>query len=59
VSVARVVWTSNTSGNGTAAGTKQWVADPIPLLKGTNYIVVRAYDAAGNSAWRSICVTRR
>jgi hypothetical protein len=59
VGVLRVVWTSNTSGNGTAVGTKQWVADSIPLLKGTNYIVVRAYDAAGNSTWRSIVVIRR
>jgi hypothetical protein len=57
--VTQVAWTSNTAGGGTAAGTKQWVADSVPLLKGTNYIIVRAYDAAGNAAWRSIVVIRR
>jgi hypothetical protein len=57
--VTHVAWSSNTAGGGTAVGTKQWVADSIPLLKGTNYIIVRAFDAAGNTAWRSIVVTRR
>jgi hypothetical protein len=30
----------------------------VPLLVGTNTVIVRAYDAAGNSSWRSITVIR-
>ena len=43
---------------GVAAGTASWSAS-IPLLVGTNVITVRAYDAAGNSAWRALTVVRR
>jgi hypothetical protein len=57
--VVRVVWTSSVAGSGTAAGTTNWVAESIPLYVGTNYIVVRAFDAAGNSSWRSLVVTRK
>jgi hypothetical protein len=28
----------------------------IPLLEGTNTIIVTAFDAAGDSAWRSVTV---
>jgi hypothetical protein len=42
-----------------AAGTSNWDTGDVALLVGTNTIVVRAYDAAGNSAWRSVTVTRR
>jgi hypothetical protein len=59
IAVTGVSWTSSTGVSGTASGTKQWVADSIPLLKGTNYLIIRALDAAGNSAWRSLVVTRR
>jgi hypothetical protein len=59
IAVTGVSWTSSTGVSGTASGTKQWVADSIPLLKGTNYLILRASDAAGNSAWRSLVVTRR
>ena len=59
IGVSQVVWTSNTAGGGAASGTRQWVVESIPLFKGTNYLVVRAFDAAGNTAWRSIVVTRR
>jgi hypothetical protein len=31
----------------------------VPLLVGTNVVTIRAYDAAGNSAWRAITVVRR
>ena len=57
--VVRVTWTSGTSGSGVAQGTSQWTTPPIPLFMGMNAITVRAYDGAGNVAWRSVMVTRR
>ena len=30
----------------------------IPVVNGRNTIVIRAYDAAGNSGWRTLVVTR-
>jgi hypothetical protein len=58
VGVAMVKWSTSTGTSGTASGTANWSAK-IPLLVGTNVATVRAYDAAGNSAWRSITVVRR
>lgn len=57
--VAAVSWKTSMGGSGTASGLPAWKTGAIPLVKGTNQIVIRAYDAAGNSAWRSISVTRR
>jgi hypothetical protein len=56
--VASVKWANSTGGSGYASGTTSWNAT-IPLLSGTNVITIRAYDAAGNSAWRAITVVRR
>jgi hypothetical protein len=58
VAVAAIKWTNSTGESGVAAGTSSWSAN-IPLLVGTNVITVRAYDAAGNSAWRALTVVRR
>jgi hypothetical protein len=58
VAVTAVKWTNSTGGAGVAAGTTSWSAS-VPLLVGTNVITVRAYDAAGNSAWRALTVVRR
>lgn len=58
VAVTAVKWTTSTGDAGVAAGTASWSAN-IPLLVGTNVITVRAYDASGNSAWRSLTVVRR
>src|ERR1035441_7323636 len=58
VAVTAVKWTNSTGDAGVAAGTASWSAN-IPLLVGTNAITVRAYDAAGNSAWRAVTVVRR
>ena len=58
VAVTAVKWTNSTGDAGVAAGTTSWSAN-IPLLVGTNAITVRAYDAAGNSAWRALTVVRR
>ena len=51
-------WTASTGSSGTASGTTAWNAS-VPLLVGTNVVTVRAYDAAGNSAWRSLTIVRR
>jgi hypothetical protein len=57
VAVIAVKWINSTGGSGVASGTTSWSAT-IPLLVGTNTITVRAWDAAGNSAWRAITVVR-
>lgn len=57
VGVAAVTWSTNTGGSGTAAGTTTWTAT-IPLLVGSNSVMIRATDAAGNVAWRSAVVSR-
>ena len=58
VGVSVVRWETAVSG-GVASGTTNWSTGPIPLFVGMNNIVVRAYDAAGNSSWRSVSVTRQ
>jgi hypothetical protein len=58
VGVISVKWSTSTGDAGVAAGTASWSAN-VPLLVGTNVITVRAYDAAGNSAWRAITAVRR
>lgn len=58
VGVVSVTWTTSTGKSGTATGTTNWTAD-VPLYIGTNSIVVRARDLAGNTGWRSVTVTRR
>jgi len=57
VGVASVKWTTSGGDSGVASGTTAWNAS-VPLLVGTNVITVRAYDAAGNSAWRAVTVVR-
>jgi hypothetical protein len=57
VGVVQVTWAS-TYASGVAVGTAAWATPAIPLLRGANTIVVRARDAAGNYAWRSLVVTR-
>ena len=59
VGVTQVAWFSTAAGSGVATGTTYWTTPPIPLLLGMNSITIRAYDAAGNVAWRSVTVTRR
>ena len=56
--IAAVTWKSSSGPTGTAAGTNSWRAE-IPLNPGFNTIVIRAHDTAGNTAWRSLTVTRR
>ena len=56
--LSRVTWTNSTGASGIASGTTNWSAD-IPLLVGTNVLIIRAYDLAGNSAWRALTAVRR
>ena len=58
VGVAALKWIYSTGYSGTASGTSKWSAT-VPLLVGNSVVTIRAYDAAGNSAWRAITVVRR
>jgi Matrixin/Bacterial Ig domain len=57
VGVTTVTWANNFGASGTATGTTTWSVT-VPLLTGSNAITLRAFDAAGNSAWRSLVVVR-
>ena len=59
VGVAAVTWTSSTGASGMAIGTANWATPPISLYIGSTTITIRASDAAGNTSWRSLTVTRR
>jgi hypothetical protein len=59
VGVTELVWFSSTGPAGKAEGTANWTTPRIPLVRGYNSIVVRAFDAAGNMGWRSVGVTRQ
>jgi hypothetical protein len=52
-----VEWSNSNGGTGAALSVTSWSFN-VPLLVGTNVITLKAYDAAGNSAWRSITVVR-
>ena len=57
VGVTSVKWSTSNGDTGVAAGTANWSAD-VPLLVGNTIVTVRAYDAGGNSGWRSLTVIR-
>jgi hypothetical protein len=59
VGVAQVTWSSSTGASGAANGTTKWSTPAIQLYIGTTTIVIRASDAAGNTSWRSLVVTRQ
>jgi Matrixin len=56
--ISRIVWQTSGGASGTAAGTSPWRAAGVPLLTGTNTIVVRAYDTRGNTGWATLVVVR-
>jgi hypothetical protein len=58
VGLTLVSWATNFGSAGIASGTTAWSA-AIPLLIGNNSVTLRAYDAAGNSGWRSVVISRR
>ncbi len=57
VAVASVAWKTNTGSSGTASGIAKWTAS-IPLLVGSNTVTITATDSSGNTAWRSVVVSR-
>ncbi|MBX5495398.1 MAG: matrixin family metalloprotease, partial [Bryobacteraceae bacterium] len=57
--VTEVSWSVSTGATGVAEGTDFWGPVEVPLVVGTNVITIRASDAAGNRAWRTLHVTRR
>ena len=59
VAVTAVRWTCSCGSSGDATGASNWRIDGVPLRVGTSTITVRAFDAAGNSAWRTVTVVRR
>jgi hypothetical protein len=56
--VTRVTWQSCDGAAGTANGTGHWQASAIPLLEGSNTILVHAYDATGATGWTAVIVVR-
>jgi len=56
--VAEVTWQNSAGGAGIAIGTNSWRAE-VPVYQGFNTLIIRARDASGKTAWRSINVTRR
>jgi hypothetical protein len=59
VGVAQVTWTASGGRSGVANGTTSWTIPDLDLRVGDNAVVIRAYDEAGNSSWRSVTITRR
>jgi Matrixin/Bacterial Ig domain len=58
VGVTKVTWQTSGGASGTATGVGPWVALNIPLLIGSNTIIVKAFDTGTASAWASIVVVR-
>ncbi len=56
--IAKVTWQTTAGTSGAAAGTGAWVAAGIPLLRGTNTVIVRAWDTAGASSWTTVVAVR-
>jgi hypothetical protein len=56
--VVEVTWSDSSGASGAAQGTAFWITAPVPLRVGVNTITIRARDAAGNTGWRSVVVTR-
>lgn len=48
--VAKVTWQTSNGEKGTACGTNAWAAT-IPVAPGATSIIIKAWDAAGSSAW--------
>ena len=54
VGVEKVTWKNGYIQRGNASGTDDWQVDNIPLQKGSNFIIVKAYDAAENEGKKVI-----
>ena len=58
VGVTSVTWATSNGDSGTASGTTNWSTPAIPVYIGSTTVIVTAADAAGNTSWRSLTVTR-
>ena len=58
VGVTQIQWWSDRGGSGVATGTTNWSVSNVALQTGTNVITIAAVDAAGNSGFASLAVTR-
>jgi hypothetical protein len=58
VGVTAVTWATSNGTSGAATGTTNWMTSPIPLYVGATTVIITAADAAGNTTWRSLTVTR-
>lgn len=56
--VTSVTWQTSSGATGAATGVGPWLASAIPLLTGTNTIIIRAYDAKGTSGWAALVAVR-
>ena len=56
--IVKITWQTSNGCTGTATGTSHWTVPSIPLLVGTNTVVVRAYDANGANAWAAAVAVR-
>ena len=56
--VTSVTWATSNGTTGTANGATNWSTPAIPLYVGATTIIITASDAAGNTTWRSLTVTR-
>jgi hypothetical protein len=55
--ITKVTWQSSDGCTGIATGTSHWIAT-IPLMVGTNTVIVRAYDSNGANAWAAVIAVR-
>jgi len=58
VGVTTVTWATGFGQSGPATGTTSWTAT-VPLLVGMNAVTIKAFDASGNVASRTVVITRR
>jgi hypothetical protein len=57
--VTQITWQTSGGASGSATGADHWLASNVPVLTGTNTIVVRSYDAKGTTAWATVVVVRK
>ncbi len=59
VGVTAVTWFNSMGASGQVSGMANWETPQIPLIRGYNSIIIRAFDAAGNVGWQLVGVTRQ
>jgi len=59
VRVTSIAWSNTNGRSGQALGLSSFATTAIPLAMGQNRVGISASDAAGNTTWRYITITRR